>query len=190
MENVKQKIKTALSRRQKVIMERKGDAAAAVLVPLFCIHGELYILFTRRTETVRHHKREISFPGGAFQKEDRNLAETALRETAEEIGLETDAIELVGELDGVHTRASSYNVAPFVAFIRYPYPFKLNTEEASEIIEVPVSALMDEACRSEQVDVVDGREEVNYRYHYKGVIIHGATARMLHLLLDIVAPLL
>ena len=68
---------------------------AAVLIPLFVRDGALWILFTRRTETVEHHRGQISFPGGAEEADDETLLATALRETREEIGVaETDVVYL------------------------------------------------------------------------------------------------
>src|ERR1700726_4200238 len=88
----------------------------AVLMPLFVRNGTLWILLTRRTETVEHHRGQISFPGGAEEPDDRSLLETALRESEEEIGLKRqDAIPL-GSLAPMKTVTSFY-VEPFVAAI-------------------------------------------------------------------------
>src|ERR1700731_496820 len=76
---------------------------AAVLVPLFVRDGMLWILFTRRTETVEHHRGQISFPGGAEEPGDANLAETALRESEEEIGLARSDAILLGRLSPIAT---------------------------------------------------------------------------------------
>lgn len=65
-----------------------------MLIPIYHKEGQYYILSTKRTETVKYHKGQISFPGGAYQKEDGALLNTALRETIEEIGLMTDNVEV------------------------------------------------------------------------------------------------
>ncbi len=75
----------SLSRRQKRHIIDTSRVAAAVLVPIYYKQGEYYILFTKRTEKVREHKGEISFPGGAYQEGDRTLLDAALRECDEEI---------------------------------------------------------------------------------------------------------
>ena len=96
---------------------------AAVLVPLFVRNGMLWILLTRRTETVEHHRGQISFPGGAEEPDDASLFETALRESEEEIGLKRqDAIPL-GSLSPMKTVTNFY-VEPFVAAIPQPYVFR------------------------------------------------------------------
>lgn len=154
---------------------------AAVLVPLFVRNGGLWILFTRRTETVEHHRGQISFPGGAEEPGDRSLLETALRESEEEIGLKSaDAVPL-GTLSPMVTVTSFY-VEPFVAAIPQPYVFQPQEAEIAEIIEAPVAALLDPAILEEKP--FPGRPEPVLFYHYGRHTIWGATARMLAELLE------
>ncbi len=81
-----------------------GDATpAAILVLVYDRDGEAHVLFTERTHQVEHHKGQISFPGGASDEGDASLEATALRETAEEIGVEPEAVEIVGQLDEMLT---------------------------------------------------------------------------------------
>jgi 8-oxo-dGTP pyrophosphatase MutT (NUDIX family) len=115
---------------------------AAVLVPVYCKDGQYYILFTKRTDKVTNHKSEISFPGGAYQEGDPTLLDTALRECTEEIGLEAAAVEVLGELDVTATLTTNYIITPYVGLIGWPQPLKLDGREAEEIIEIPVSALL------------------------------------------------
>jgi 8-oxo-dGTP pyrophosphatase MutT (NUDIX family) len=76
---------------------------SAVLVPLFEKDGEYYVLFTKRSGKVEHHKGEISFPGGRVDPDDSDLLHTALREGAEEIGLDPRHVTILGRLDDVFT---------------------------------------------------------------------------------------
>jgi ADP-ribose pyrophosphatase YjhB (NUDIX family) len=87
---------------------------AAVLLLLYHLHGEDRIVLTVRTDTVEHHKGQISFPGGAVHDEDGDLSVTALRETWEEVGVRPDAVEIIGRLDGMVT-TSNFLVAPYAA---------------------------------------------------------------------------
>lgn len=183
---MKQQLKRILSRRQKLHIFDANRTAAAVLVPIFGKHGQYYILFTKRTEKVKEHKGEISFPGGAYEEKDGSMINTALREAAEEIGLMADHVEILGELDDTIT-TTGYLISPFVAGIPWPYQFKADTDEIEEIIEVPVSTLLDRSCLREETEIRDGKPATAFFYHCYGHVIWGATARILNQLLGILA---
>ena len=184
---IKEKIRYALSRRKRELIDEAGLVRAAVLVPLYSKAEENYILFTRRTNKVAYHKGQISFPGGAQEKDDRTLLETALRESLEEINLEATAVEVLGELDDVVTAISNFIVSPFVAWISSPYQFKINEAEIKELVEIPLSALLDRANFREESHVNRGKAFAAYFYEYQGQVIWGATAQILKQLLDIIA---
>ncbi len=131
-----------------------------------------------------HHKGQISFPGGKPHKTDFNLMETALRESWEEIGLEPEDVEIVGELDDTPTTTSGFIISPFVALIPYPYKFTKNPGEIAEILDIPLSALMDKSSFKQESLVDDSELITAYTYEYKGWIIWGATARIIKQLLD------
>ena len=138
---------------------------------------------------VRDHKGQISFPGGAFDEEDRTLLGTALRESAEEIGLAPRDVEILGELDDTATVTSGYIITPFVGLIPWPYKFRANEEEIEELIEVPISALLNSNNQCHEPEVINGEAVTSYSYHYQGRVIWGATARILHQFLDIFTKL-
>ncbi len=179
-----EKLKEALSRREPAHIEDASQIPAAVLVPVYRQQGQYYILFTKRTETVRDHKGQISFPGGAYEPGDETLVDTALRESAEEIGLAAEGVELLGELDDIST-ASSYIVAPFVAAIPWPYQFKVDPREVAKIIKAPISALLKKDCLREETVVSRGEPLVTMAYNYNGDIIWGATYKILQQFLAI-----
>jgi len=187
---VKEELEKILVQRKKRYINDTGRIPSAVLVPLYEKHGHHYIVFVRRTETVKDHKGQISFPGGARDNSDRTLLHTALRESREEIGLKTKDIEVLGELDDELTTTSNYIVTPFVAMIPWPYRFKKNKEEVAEIIDAPVEALMEKGRRKEASEISDGRPIESYTYNYRGTVIWGATARILKKLLDIIGEIM
>jgi len=182
---MKEKLRLFLAMRQKVSLNDRGLAEAAVLIPIFCKDGEYHILFTKRSNHVHYHKGQISFPGGARSEVDASLLDTALRESWEEVGLEVNDVEVVGELDDTPTATSSFNISPFVAFIPYPYQFTLSLYEIDEIFSVPVSGLLDEANRGEERYTFDDEVLVGYSYEYEGRVIWGATARIVGQLLEV-----
>ena len=185
MRGMKQRLKQALSRRQKSPLVDASRTPSAVLIPIYYKEGEYHILFTKRTEKVQAHKGEISFPGGACEKQDETPLDTALRECTEEIGLAAEAVEPLGELDDFFTIGSGYIISPFVGAIPWPYPLKVDPIEVEQIIEVPISALLDKDCLRQETSVLDGQVIPAYFYHYREHIIWGATARILTQFLDI-----
>lgn len=169
--------------QSKVKVERGIENAipSAVLLLIYEKEGKDFILFTLRTFNVEHHKGQISFPGGAFQPGDRDLVETALRETEEEIGVKPQDINILGELDPVLTR-SNFLITPFVAHIPYPYPFVLSSEEVAEIIEVPLNHLFEGKNYWREIEP-SGR--IIHFFKYEDKIIWGATALILKQFLEI-----
>lgn len=175
----------ALSSRLKCSINDDKLNRAAVLIPIFCKDGLYHILFTRRSNQVVHHKGQVSFPGGARHESDLNLVETAIRETWEEIGLQKQNIEILGELDDHVTVSSGFVISPFVGFIPYPYDFKISQAEIDELFYVPVPELLQITDVMQEHHDIGGQVFTTYTYDYDGRIIWGATAGILHQLLDI-----
>jgi len=184
---LEEKVRNILSQRKKnpLIDEKRG--LAAVLILLYRKEGEYYILFTKRTELVEYHKGQISFPGGARDEEDRDLSTTAIRESGEEIGIKAGDVEILGELDDVFTVTSNFVITPFVATIPYPYKFEINPFEVEELVEVPISVLLDRNNLREEVYLYEGKPLSVYYFQYKDRVIWGATARILKQFLDLVS---
>jgi len=182
---MKQRLRQALSQRHKQHIVNANLVRSAVIIPIYDKQGQYHILFTKRTQEVKDHKGQISFPGGAYQEEDGTLVNTALRECAEEIGLMPGDVEILGELDDFVTQVSNYIISPFIGFIPWPYQFKMNEEEIEEIIEIPISALLDMGRLRQETRIIEDEEVTSFFYHYQGKVIWGATARILHQFLDI-----
>jgi 8-oxo-dGTP pyrophosphatase MutT (NUDIX family) len=178
-------IRTILSSRKRRVIEHPPFSHAAVLVPLFKKGEDCHLLFTKRSDQVKYHKGEISFPGGAVDEEDLELINTALREAHEEIGLKKSDVQIIGILDDIVT-ITGFIVTPIVGLFPYPYPFKVSEVEIAELIEVPLSSLLREESFSEKEIIRGGQKEVVYAYEYERHIIWGATARILKQFLDLI----
>jgi 8-oxo-dGTP pyrophosphatase MutT (NUDIX family) len=177
-----------ISSRQRKVIEHPPFSHAAVLVPLFQKDGDCHLLFTKRSEEVKYHKGEISFPGGVVDEEDRELIHTALREAHEEIGLNEGDVQIIGLLDDIVT-ITEFIVTPIVGLFPYPYPFKVSEVEIAELIEVPLAFLIEEDCLSEREIFRGGQREIVFAYQYGEHIIWGATARILKQFLDLISSL-
>jgi 8-oxo-dGTP pyrophosphatase MutT (NUDIX family) len=181
---MEEKLRRFLAQRPKKSITDTERTPSAVLVPIYYREGQCHILFTRRTNNVKEHKGQISFPGGARQNGE-SLLDTALRESREEIGLDPADVEILGELDDTLTFVSNYVVTPFVGVIPWPNSLKVDGWEASEIIETPIVALLDEGSCEYKKEVFDGKPVTSFFYHYNGDVIWGATARILHQFLEL-----
>jgi 8-oxo-dGTP pyrophosphatase MutT (NUDIX family) len=118
-----------------------GLSAASVLVPLVQRSDGLQVLLTRRSEHLRDHAGQISFPGGRVEHDDADAVATALREAEEEIGLLRDAVDVIGQLPH-YTTVTRYVVTPVVALVRAPLELRLDAVEVAEAFEVPLRFLM------------------------------------------------
>ena len=182
--SAKDVIRQILSEHPKKTISDPALSPAGVLLLLYSKEGEYCILLNKRTDTVEHHKGEISFPGGSKDPEDLTLLDTALRETHEEMGINPEDVEILGELDDTPTN-TNFLIATTVGTIPYPYNFKPSALEVAEVLEVPISALMNGESHRDEMRLVGG-ELVNLpSYVYQGHVIFGATARVLSRFLEL-----
>src|SRR5512145_1705614 len=146
-EEARARLRAGLAARPRRTLQLDGFRPAAVLVPVLRRPGGPTLLFTRRTDRVPTHKREISFPGGGAERGEDAIA-AALREAREEVGLDPASVEVVGIMDDLPS-VSFYVVTPVVAVISEPPPaFQPEAFEVHEPFEVSLSRLLDPARRS------------------------------------------
>ena len=177
-------VKRLLAGRDARTIQDPSLTPAAVLLLVYPKEGKYCILLNKRTQTVEHHKGEISFPGGARDPEDGDYLDTALRETQEEMGIRPKDVTLLGRLDDVATR-SLYGVRVFVGTIPYPYPFQPNSREIAEVLEVPVAHLRDADNLRYEARWEKGKPSREYAYMYGEHRIFGATAKIVRQFLEL-----
>jgi len=158
---------------------------AAVLVPLYVADGSVHVVLTQRTDNVRTHQGQVSFPGGGFEPGDATLRETALREAHEEVGLDPEHVDVIGVLDDLPTALSSFRIRPFVGVIPHPYEFVHDAMEVAFVFAPKLEIFADESRRQTDVRERDGQRFEIYYYDVDGAIVWGATARMLVRLIEI-----
>jgi 8-oxo-dGTP pyrophosphatase MutT (NUDIX family) len=163
--------------------------ASAVLVPLYVRDADVHVLFTKRSDDMPHHSGQVSFPGGRHvAATDASLLDTALRETHEEIGVEPTHVDVLGALPPIHTSVTNFVINPFVGVIPYPYDFRPNPREVSDIFSVPLSVLADPAAALEEEWQLGDRRVPVTAFRHDGFVIWGATQRITAMLLETLAP--
>ncbi len=116
---------------------------AGVLVPVTDNHGNPEIVFTLRSANLKTHRGQVSFPGGRRDPEDHSLADTALRETHEEIGLPPEQVQLIAPLSQVMS-LHQILVTPYVGVVPEDHPLTANPAEIESIFRVPISFFLDD----------------------------------------------
>lgn len=163
------------------------DRASAVLAPLYELDGELHVVLTRRTWTMRSHSGEVSFPGGRQDDTDGDLWHTALREAEEEIALDPRAVEQIGELDHLATVTSRSFIVPYVGALSAPPATTANPAEVAAVLHVPVAELLDPRIfREERWTFPWAEDRPIFFFELVGDTVWGATGAMLRQLLGLV----
>jgi len=154
---------------------------AATLLLIYPHHGELLIPLTVRHDALLDHPGEISLPGGAVDPGDASLEATALREAAEEVGLDPGPVRVVGRLDPVWIPISNFELTPVVAVTNARPNLTPREAEVSALIEFPVRLLIEGAVTIEEITVPGAVLEIGV-YRWADHRVWGATARTLSML--------
>jgi len=159
---------------------------AAVLVPLVERTGGLNVILTRRTEHLRDHAGQISFPGGRIEVDDPSPHRAALREAEEEIGVAPQQVEVVGELP-LYSTATGFLVHPVVGFVDPAAGFTACPVEVAEVFEVPLAFILNpDNHRTHEIEF-RGRTHHAPAMPYGSYFIWGATASILLELYDVLS---
>jgi 8-oxo-dGTP pyrophosphatase MutT (NUDIX family) len=154
---------------------------AATLMLIYPHDGELHIPLTVRHHGLPAHPGEISLPGGAVDPGDASLEATALREAAEEVGLDPTPVRVLGLLDPVWIPISNFELTPVVAATSSRPNLIPQEEEVSELIEFPVRLLTGHEISLDEIRVPGAVLETGV-YRWAGHRVWGATARSLSML--------
>ncbi|WP_394243242.1 CoA pyrophosphatase [Vibrio astriarenae] len=152
---------------------------AAVLIGFIERPTGISVVLTKRSEHLRHHPGQISFPGGKQDPTDASLTDTALRETEEEIGISRELITTFGTLPPLPT-ISQFNVTPILAFIAPNHQLLINRDEVAEVIEVPVAKLLKPGALKTTTFTLKNTHHRLFGISYKNHFIWGVTGQILH----------
>ena len=151
---------------------------AAVLILLFPFEDEIQFFLTKRTEDVEHHKGQISLPGG-IRENDESLNETALRETKEEVGIDSTKIIISGSLTPFFIPVTGYIVHPFIGWCKEKPSTKIHDVEVNQLFSVSITELMDEKILQTEQWNIRGYDAIVPYYNFGKCKVWGATAAIL-----------
>lgn len=140
--------------------------------------SDLSILFTLRSTKLNSHSGQISFPGGRKEKNE-TLYETALRETREEIGIETSGIQVLGKLSTLYVPPSNAIIHPFVGYMDFLPQTKPNQSEVVEIFTVSLNYFLENDYEMQVWDYNGYKMDVPLWKVHKTTPLWGATAMIL-----------
>ena len=153
--------------------------SSAVLVPLVLRGSVWKLIMTKRSSKLKKHAGQISFPGGKYDSRDKNLFNTALRETSEEIGVNTNNVNIFGSLQS-HETITGFRIFPFLGIISPHDELIKNSDEVQEIFEVPLTFVLEKKKFSRHFLNIKNPNRKYLAIPYGSHYIWGATARILY----------
>ncbi|MBD79335.1 MAG: coenzyme A pyrophosphatase [Crocinitomicaceae bacterium] len=167
--------------QREAIKQIPNPTPSAILILIYPVNNVPHTLLMVRNSYDGHHSGQVSFPGGKVEPSDKNLAETALREFEEEIGVGTSSVEVLGELSSLIIPPSGFQVFPYVGFLDQPIVPQPDPTEVAGIVETSITNLFD--SRNKRVEMVNssvkGFKLKAPCYVIDNNIIWGATAMIL-----------
>ncbi len=153
---------------------------AAVMMLLYPIEGELHFCLIQRSNYAGKHSGQISFPGGKKEEEDVDYWATALRETQEEVGVDSSKVTLLKQLSSTYIPPSNFYVYPYMAYVASRPNFIPEKGEVAQVIEVPLNDLLMESSMQERSITASYSDEVVVpMFVFDSCDVWGATAMIL-----------
>lgn len=166
----------------RVREEMKKSTKKAGVMALFYPHTDYNtrLLLILRNRYPGVHSGQIGFPGGQFEAGDKDILDTALRESCEEVGAVKSDIEVIRSVSELYIPPSNFEVSPFVGLYHKEKPFKRQASEVEALIEVPVADFLDDSKLVIKKLSTSYASEIEVpAFLFQGHIVWGATAMML-----------
>ena len=179
-EELIEQLRLALPKPSDELPSGNEAKPAAVLIPFYWHDDEWHLLYTRRTDLLESHRGQVSFPGGAIEPGDIDSRHAALREAEEEIGIKPEHVEVIGQLENLHT-VTKFEITPVIGTFPWPYPLEINRAEVASVFGVPLSWLADSnnlEIKERTLEISGIQIPVFYYRPFQGEVIWGATARI------------
>ena len=161
-----------------VSKEKSFLKPASVLILLFPKDHSIHFYLTKRTDKVKHHKNQISLPGGAIESGE-SIQDAALRETTEELGVNLDSDAIIGKLTPFAIPVSGYCVHPFIAWCDFIPKVKPNPTEVDQVLILALSSLLDNSNFNTEKRQYNGTNYNAPYFQFSEGKVWGATAMIL-----------
>ncbi len=166
--------------REQQTNPAKSPRICAVMIAFFEKEGEIYIPCILRPQKSRFHPGQIAFPGGGREEQDKDLNDTAIRETVEEIGVIVPKSQIIGDLTDMYVPPSNSLVTPKVAFLENQPIYNIDPNEVDRVIEIPISDLLNVKNHvTKPITVQKGITVQMPAIRTGAYLVWGATARIL-----------
>ena len=183
-ENSHKKMKVNFSNNTKLPFSKNKAKPAAVLILLYPNNNKIYFYLTKRADTVKYHKGQISLPGGS-KENNETLLDTALRETQEEIGIDKHQISILGKITPLFIPVTGFMVTPFISYISKKPKTILDEIEVAELLSVNIRDLLNNDILIMDRDINGSSVSIPY-FSLNNHQVWGATSMVLSELKDII----
>jgi len=159
---------------------RESARKGSVLILLFPNAGEIHFPLIQRPQYDGVHSGQMALPGGKFEAEDKNIFETALRETDEEIGVNPGKITVIGALSDLYIPVSNFLISPVIGYSTQKLKFIPDRIEVVEVVETSIEQLIDSTNVLEKTIHVQQQVKIRAPYfNLSNRTVWGATAMIL-----------
>ncbi|MFV8379837.1 NUDIX hydrolase [Flavobacterium sp. LB3R33] len=175
----------------KNINSDKKPRIAAVMMLFYPKNDTVHLVLIVRNSYEGIHSAQIAFPGGKYELEDENFAETALRETHEEVGIHPEKIEIIKPFTELYIPPSNFMVHPFLGISKEELVFVAQASEVANIIELPLTVFLDDALVVDTILSTSYADNINIpAFKIEDHIVWGATAMMMSELKEVLREVL
>jgi len=180
-----QKMRVIYDQSIELPFSKINSIPAAVLILLYLADNEIYFFLTKRTDDLKHHKGQISLPGGT-QEGNEKLIDTALRETQEEIGINKTSISIIGTITPLFVPVTGFMIYPFIGYSHNKLDPKPDPVEVAKIFSVNISDLLNKENRTTEQRNIRGYDVQVPYFKLNDYQVWGATSMILSEFRDLI----
>jgi len=180
-----QKMRVIYDQSIELPFSKINSTAAAVLILLYQADNEIYFFLTKRTDELKHHKGQISLPGGS-QEGNEKLIDTALRETQEEIGINKTSISIIGTITPLFVPVTGFMIYPFIGYSLNKLNPKPDPVEVATIFSVNISDLLNKENQTTEKRNIRGYDVQVPYFKLNDYQVWGATSMILSEFRDLI----